>query len=249
MSRIAFGLFAAGSFVVISALSPWTRPPAAPPSVTQLQGLLPRGSLLHSLVRLEMDGAPPLETAVVAVVPAFPGAVESTYYGFVFGFDRWRRRFDRQYVEPLPGPIPLSPDAVPVSGAREAVIFGALLENGNRVTRVVESVRGRLSSLTDPRARQVVAEIPAAPSGATWRYRVRGGTISAQTGVVRVRPRQPVRLVASGGGPIPIVIPDARLDVLEQGYRARKDGVYTIRILLPFAPGQDTTLTIVVESP
>ncbi len=225
------------------------RPTPAPPSVTQLQGLLPSGSLLHSLVRLEMDGSPPLETAVVAVVPAFPGAAESTYYGFVFGFDRWLRRYVRQYVEPLPGPIPLSPDAVPMAGTREAAVFGALLENGSSMYRVVESVRGHLSSLDESRARQIVAAIPTAPPGVTWRYRVRGGTISAQTGMLRVRPRQPVRLAASGGGPIPIVIPDARLDVLEQGYRARKDGVYTIRILLPFAPDQDTTLTIVVESP
>ncbi len=196
-----------------------------------------------------MDGLPPLETAAVAVVPAFPGAAEGTYYGFLVEFDRWRRRYVREYAEPLPGPIPLSPDAVPISGAREAAVFGALLEDGNRVTRVVESVRGRLATLDEPETRRLVAGIPAAPPGVTWRYRIRGGTISAQTGVLRVRPRQPVQLVAGGGGPTPIVIPDARLDVLEQGYRARKDGVYTIRILVPFAPGQDTTLTIIVESP
>ncbi len=249
MSRIAIGLFAVGSFVAISALSAWTWSPAAPPSVTQLQGLLPRGSLLHSLVRLEMDGSPPLETAVVAVVPVFPGAAESTYYGFVFGFDKWRRRFDRQYAEPLPGPIPLSPDAVLIARDHEAAVFGALREDGSPVYRVVESVRGRPVTLGEPDAHRAVAGIPAAPAGVTWRYRVRGSAISARTAVLRVRPRQPVRLAASGGGPTPIVIPDARLDVLEEGYRARKDGVYTIRILLPFAPDQDTTLTIVVESP
>ncbi len=246
---MALGLIAAG-LVVVSALSAWTWSPAAPPpSVTQLQGLLPRGSLLHSLVRLEMDGSSPLETAVVAVVPAFPGAAESTYYGFIFGFDKWRRRYVRQYAESLPGPIPLSPDAVPIAGGREAAILGALRDDGSRVYQVVESNRGRLVLVHQSVADQVIAELPVAPPGVTWRYGVRASTSSARTAVLRLRPRQPVRLVASGGGPTPIIIPDARLDVLEQGYRARKDGVYTIRILLPFAPDHDTTLTIVVESP
>jgi len=248
MGRGAVGLAAVG-VVLVSAFSARVEPPAAPPSVTQLQALLPRGTLLHSLVRLEMDGAPPLETAVVAVVPAFPGAAESAYVGCIFGFDRWRRAYTRLYAERLPGPIPLAPDAVPVSGAREAAVFAALLENGDRVARVVESVRGRLWPLDERRARRVASEIPPAIAGVTWRYSVRGGAVAPQAGELRVRPRQPVRLVASGGGPTPIVIPDARLDVLEQGYRARKDGVYTIRILLPLAPDRETTLTIIVESP
>ncbi len=196
-----------------------------------------------------MDGRRPLETAVVAVVPAFPGATESSYYGFILGFDRWRRRYVRQYAEPLLGPIPLSPDAVPIAGGREAAIFSALRDDGSRVYQVVESNRGRLALVHQSVPGQMIAELPVAPPGVTWRYGVRAGTISARTAVLRLRPRQPVRLVASGGGPTPIVIPDARLDVLEQGYRARKDGVYTIRILLPFAPDQDTTLTLVVESP
>jgi len=65
---------------------------------------------------------------------------------------------------------------------------------------------------------------------------------------LQVKLRQPVRLALNGGGPTPVIIPDVRLDILEQGYRARKPGTYTIRILLPFAPDQGITLTIVVES-
>ena len=52
----------------------------------------------------------------------------------------------------------------------------------------------------------------------------------------------------SSGGPTPIIIPDARLDIVEQGYRARQPGTYTIRILLPSAPDQGTTLTLLVEN-
>ncbi|OLD59078.1 MAG: hypothetical protein AUI83_03510 [Armatimonadetes bacterium 13_1_40CM_3_65_7] len=78
----------------------------------QIQELLPAAGVLRSLVRLEMNGTPPLETAVVAVVPRYPGAADSTYVGFIIAYDEWRRRPERVYVQPLPGPIPLSPDAV-----------------------------------------------------------------------------------------------------------------------------------------
>ena len=66
--------------------------------------------------------------------------------------------------------------------------------------------------------------------------------------MVQVKLRQPVRLALSSGGPTPIIIPDARLDIVEQGYRARWPGTYTIRILLPSDPDQGTTLTLLVEN-
>ncbi len=226
----------------------WTRPPSTPPSAAQIQEWLPPGSVLRGLVRVEMNGFPPLETAVVAVVPRYPGAADSAYVGFIFAYDQWRRRPVRIYAAPLPGPIPVSPDAVPIGGGREAAVFSALRDDGTRVSRVIGVVRGGVGILDEGTAARVLAAIPPAPPGVTWRYRTHGGTITAQTLLLQIKLRQPVRLALSGGGPTPIIIADVRLEILEQGYRARQPGTYTIRILLPFAPDQGTTLTLVVES-
>ncbi len=245
---MALGLIAAG-FVVVSALSAWMRPSAAPSSVTRLQGFLPRGSVLHSLVRLELDGLPPQETAVVAAVPAFPGAAESVYYGFIFAYDRWRRRTTQVYAEPLAGPIPIAPDAGHIDRRHEAVIFRSLRDDGSHADSVVGFLRGRLQEVDAVRARQIIAALPPAPPGVTWQYRLRAGTIPAQALVVRVRVRQPVQVAFTGGGPTPIIVPDTRLDILEKGYRARTPGTYTIRIFLPFGPDQGYTLRLVVEPP
>ncbi|TMJ06559.1 MAG: hypothetical protein E6H01_01470, partial [Bacillati bacterium ANGP1] len=72
---------AIAAFAIVVAAAVWTQPPPTPPSVGQIQELLPAAGVLRSLVRLEMNGTPPLETAVVAVVPRYPGAADSTYVG------------------------------------------------------------------------------------------------------------------------------------------------------------------------
>jgi len=239
---------AVAAFAIIVAAAVWTRPPSRAPSVGQIQELLPPASIIRELIRLEMNGTPPLETAVVAVVPRYPGAADSTYIGFIIAYDEWRRRPERIYAQPLPGPIPLAPDAVPLGGGREAAVFSALREDGIRVSRVLSLEHGRLRILDEGTAARVLAAVPPALPGVTWRYRTHAGVITAQRLWLQVKPRQPVRLALNGGGPTPVIIPDVRLDVLEQGYRARKPGTYTIRILFPFAPDQGITLTIVVES-
>ncbi len=233
--------------MLVAGLSAWTWPPPAAPPAAEVLGLLPRGSLLARLVRLEATGVPPLETAVVAAVPQFPGAAGSVYYGFVLAYDRWRRHVTRVYAEPLPGPIPVSPDAGQIDRRREAAIFSALHADGSRVDRVVGVVRGRWGSLDAATSSRILAGRPHSPAGVTWRFRARAGVLTAQSRVLRVRVRQPVRIVPSGGGPAPIIIPDSRLDVIEQGYRAREPGTYTVRVLLPFAPDQGFTLMLVVE--
>ena len=241
----AVAVVAAG---VIAAAAVWTQPPSLPPSVGQIQDLLPVASVIRGLIRVEMNGTSPLETAVVAVVPRYPGAAESSYVGFIVAYDEWRRRPERIYAQPLPGPIPLAPDAVPLDGGREAAVFSALRKDGIWVSRVLSLEHGRLRILDEGNAARVLAAVPPALPGVTWRYRTHAGVITAQTLWLQVKPRQPVRLALNGGGPTPVIIPDVRLDILEQGYRARKPGTYTIRILLPFAPDQGITLTIVVES-
>lgn len=130
---IVFGVAAAGAAAgVIS-----NRPPAVPPSVAQIQDLLPAGSVLHSLARLEMNGRPPQEVALVVGVPVFPGTGKYAYYGFIYGRDPWRRRITRAYAEALPGPLPLSVDAGRLLGSREAAVFGAAHDDGGASFRVV----------------------------------------------------------------------------------------------------------------
>lgn len=255
----------------------WPRPPAAALTAGQIQNLLPPGSTMHSLVRLDMDGRPPMETAVVAGIPHYPGAKQIIYYSLIFAYDRRHRQTRRTYSQPQPGPLPLSVDAAKLLGDRDAAIFAALNEDGTRSYRVVGSTgrsvtvlhEGRLSGtlvFADPlliedgqprrtfawdgqrfRGNAPPAVLPPKRQGITWRYAVRNGTLVVRTSLVRLYPRQTLRLAASGGGPIAIVVPDTRLDVLESGYRARTPGTYTIRILIPFLPiNQAFTLTVVV---
>lgn len=247
VSHLTISLVALATIVIIAAGSLWTRVPSAPPPLAQLQGALPAGSVLRSLVRLEMNDSAPVESAVVAVVPRYPGAAETQYFGFIFAYDAWRRKAARVYAEPLPGSISTQLDAVPLGAGREAAVFSVLHEDGARTSRVVGVVRGRVRTLDDATAAGVLAALLPAPPALTWRFRTHGGRITGQSLSLRVRSRQPVRLTPSGGGPTPIIIPDARLDVVEQGYRARRPGTYTIRILLPPAPDQGTTLMLVVE--
>ena len=240
---------AVAAFAIVVAAAVWTRVPSAPPSVAQLQGLLPAGSVLRGLVRVEMNGSAPAESAVVALVPRYPGAADTQYFGFIFAYDAWRRKAMRIYAQPLLGPILALLDAAPLGGGREAAVFSVLRDDGTRVSQVVGVVRGRARPLDEATAAGVLAKIPPAPPGVTWRFRTHGGTTTDQARSLRVRPRQPVRLSPSGGGPTPIIIPDSRLDIVEQGYRARQPGTYTIRILLPSTPDAGVTLTILVETP
>ncbi len=251
--------------IVIAAIA-WSRPPRTLLTVSEVQALLPPGSELHSLARLQLDGRPPPAVAVVAAIPRHPGAHAMTYQSFVFTYDRWRRRFRRAYSQPLPGPLPLSVDAGTLLGSRDAAIFAALQEDGTRSYRVVGSLLGTVSVIqegwvagnlvvADPlliedgdrrRAlawdgqrfseRPLPASLPPAYRGITWHYTVRKGAVVARTSSVQLHPRQPLRVDGGTGGPIAIVIPDARLDIAEAGYRARTPGLYTIRILIPFAP-------------
>lgn len=115
----------------------WSRRPQVPLSIAQIQDLLPAGSVLHSLARLEMNGRPPREVAVVAGVPSVPGAGVYTYYGFIFARDRWRGRIVSAYTSPLPGTLPLSVDAGGLIGKHEAALFGAAHDDGAASYRVV----------------------------------------------------------------------------------------------------------------
>lgn len=84
--------------------------------------------------------------------------------------------------------------------------------------------------------------------GVTWRYAVRNGEVVARANVQRVRPRQPVRVLAVGGGATSVVVPDSRLDVVEAGFRQREPGIYRIRIVTGLTSlDQAYTLTVIVE--
>lgn len=257
----------------------WTRPPASPLTLTQVQNLLPPGSTLHSLVRLELDGRPPQEVAVVAAVPLRPGARDIAYYSFVFAYDRWRRRFVRAYEQSLPR-TPVSIDAGRLLGDRDAAVFTGLQDDATRFYRVV-GLRGhqprvvheglfsgvlivadtfliedgvhRRALVWDGRrfGERTPPVYLTVAQASTWRYGVRNGKVVAQTSTVRLVPRQVLHVARTGGGPTTAVVPDARLDLMEGGgYRARAPGIYTIRIVTPFVPvDQSYTLTVVVERP
>lgn len=84
--------------------------------------------------------------------------------------------------------------------------------------------------------------------GVTWRYAVRNGEVVARANVQRLRPRQPVRILAVGGGATSVVVPDSRLDVVEAGFRQREPGTYRIRIVTGLTSlDQAYTLTVIVE--
>jgi hypothetical protein len=257
----------------------WTRPPDSPLTLTQVQRLLPLGSTLHSLARLELDGRPPQEVAVVVIVRLHPEARAITYYSFVFAYNRWHREFVRVYEQSLP-PIPVSVDAGRLLGDRDAAVFGGLDRHGTRFYRVVgwwnNKVRvvheGRLSGnilvgdgllIEDGIPRRVLVwdghRLSQRPPqvyltvtrASTWRYSVRNGKVVAHTSTVDLVPRQVLHVTRAGGGPTTAIVPDARLDLVEGGgYRARAPGIYAIRIVTPFVPvDQSYTLTVVIGTP
>ncbi len=263
---------------VLVAVYAASRPPRALLTLGDMATFLPRGSEVHSFVRMDLDARLPSAVAMLASIPRAPGAQETTYQTYVFAYDRWRQRYRAVYTAPLPGPVPMSVDAGRVLGQRDAAIFAAQQDDGTQSYRIVGWRPGGVEVLyeghvagalrvVDPllieegtrvralgwdgrgfRERPVPKTLPPTPRGITWHYSVRGNTILSRNTSVVLELRQPLRLVGTRGGPIPIVLADSRLDVLETGYRARAAGTYTIRIWLPYLPiDQAYPLTVVVS--
>jgi len=267
----------AGVAALAAAAVWWDRPAPALLTSAQVAAMLPAGSTVHSLVRLEMDGRPPAEAAVVARLPAFPGSREVTSVAMLFRYDRWRRRFARVYAAPPPGTVPFSADAAALLDGRDAAVFSGLHDDGSTAYRIVALAGARPAVVRERRftgtlvlaepllieqgaqvaafrwtgrswaAQPLPSTAAGVPPAVTWRYGVRNGAVVARTAVVHLRPRQPLRVVAVGGGATSVVLPDPRLDVVEAGFRQRHPGTYTIRIVTGFTPvDQAYVLTVVV---
>jgi hypothetical protein len=272
-------LGAAGLLAVLAAAAAvmwWTRPPAAAITTGQVLALLPPGSTLHSLARLDLDGAPPLEIAAVAGIPRFPGSRAFDYVEYVVRYNRWRHRLDVLYQHPV-GSIPISVDAGRLLGDREAALFQALRDDRRWAYRVVGMAGGAVTVLAegasaervivadplliDPAAGRALAWngtgfLPRAlppfdplPPAVTWRFSMRNGMVVSRTNRVALRLRQILRIQAVGGGTTPIIIADPRFDVVENGFRARYEGVYTIRVLAAYTPTENAyVLTVAVTA-
>jgi hypothetical protein len=247
---------------VLAALAVWVTIPPPPISAGAVLDLLPRGSVIHSLVRLELDGPPPPEAAVVAAVPTAPGSRTVSHLALLVAADRLRRRPTVIYRDLLPAPLPRSADAVELADGREAAVFSGVGEDGVTVYRVVGRMRGAATVLHQGRTphplrvdggwiiesaqvawawdgrafrRQAPPEAAGPWPAVSWYYSVHGDAVAAATDRVHLRVRQPLRVVASRGGSVALVVPDLRLDLVEQGYRARRPGTYTIRVRMPLA--------------
>ncbi|MGH2348463.1 MAG: hypothetical protein ACRDFT_03230 [bacterium] len=274
----SFGIGAAGLFAALAAAGAvwWTRPPAAAITTGQILGLLPSGSTLHSLARLDLDGAPPLEVAAVAGVPRFPGSRAFEYVELIVRYNRWRHRLDVLYRHPV-GSIPISVDAGRLLGDREAALFQALRDDRRWAYRVVGVAGGAVTILAEgvSAERVVVADpvlidraagealawngtgfrprplppVDPLPPAVTWRFSMRNGMVVSRTNHLTLRPRQILRVQAVGGGTTPIVIADPRFDVVENGFRARHEGVYAIRVLAAYTPTENAyVLTVAVTA-
>ncbi|OFX12839.1 MAG: hypothetical protein A2V59_04940 [Armatimonadetes bacterium RBG_19FT_COMBO_69_19] len=271
--------FFAVTIIGFSAAVRWWNAAPPPLSANQVLALLPQGSSVHSLVRLEMDGRPPSEIAVVARIPSFPGSTEFTAEALLYRYDRLRRHFTTAYRAENPGAVPFSADAARLLAGRDAAVFSGLYDDGALGYRIVGLVRGRAAVLREQRLTGTVhlvepavierrgeavdalrwnggswvpdgtaRTIPETPAGMTWRYAVRNGQVLARTNVVHLRRRQPLRVLAAGGGPATVVLPDVRLDVVEAGYRQRVPGTYRIRIVTGFTPPDASyVLTVIVD--
>lgn len=223
-----------------------TDPPTFGPN--QVLSRLPRGTSVHSLLRGDLDGRGPAEVAVVVRVPAFPGAREVIYTALIFRYDRLRREFVEVYRAAVPGRVPFSVDAVRLPRGREVVIFSGLNDDGTRAVEIVRLERGLGSRLSQADARRVLGAIPQPIPAVTWRYAVRNGAVVARTSTVRLGVRQTLRVQASGGGPASVVLSDPRMDVVENGFRAREPGHYRIRVVTGLLPVEQAySLTVVVE--
>lgn len=271
--------FFAVTIIGFSAAVRWWNAAPPPLSANQVLALLPQGSSVHSLVRLEMDARPPSEVAVVARIPSFPRSTEFAAEARLYQYDRLRRHFTTAYRAENPGAVPFSADAARVLAGRDAAVFSGLHDDGTLGYRIVGLVRGRAAVLREQRLAGTVhlvepavierrgeavhalrwnggswipdgtaRTIPEAPAGVTWRYAVRNGQVLARTNVVHLRRRQPLRVLAAGGGPATVVLADSRLDVVEAGFRQREPGTYRIRIVTGFTPPDAAyVLTVVVD--
>lgn len=271
--------FFAVTIIGFSAAVRWWNAAPPPLSANQVLALLPQGSSVHSLVRLEMDARPPSEVAVVARIPSFPRSTEFAAEARLYQYDRLRRHFTTAYRAENPGAVPFSADAARVLAGRDAAVFSGLHDDGTLGYRIVGLVRGRAAVLREQRLAGTVhlvepavierrgeavhalrwnggswipdgtaRTIPEAPAGVTWRYAVRNGQVLARTNVVHLRRRQPLRVLAAGGGPATVVLADSRLDVVETGFRQREPGTYRIRIVTGFTPPDAAyVLTVVVD--
>ena len=224
-----------------------TDPPAFGPN--QVLSRLPRGASVHSLLRADLDGRGPAEVAAVVRIPAFPGAQEFIYTALIFRYDRLRREFGEVYRAATPGRVPFSVDAVRLPSGREAVVFSGLNDEGVRAVEVVRLDRGLGSRLPEAEARTILGAIPQPVPAVTWRYAVRNGAVVARTAMVRVSVRQTLRVQASGGGPASVVLPDPRMDVVENGFRAREPGRYRIRVVTGLLPVEEAFSLIVAVEP
>jgi hypothetical protein len=223
-----------------------TEPPGFGPN--QVLARLPRAASIHSLLRADLDGRGPSEVAAVARIPAFPGAQQVVYTSLIFRYDRLRRAFIEVYRAPTPGRVPFSVETVRLSGGREVVVFSGLNDDGTRAVEAVRLERGAGIRLPDADAGKAASEIPQPVPAVTWRYAVRNGEVVARTSTVRLRVRQTLRVQASGGGPASVVLSDPRMDVMENGFRARVPGQYRIRVVTGLLPVEEAySLTVLVE--
>jgi len=275
MVRPLVVLVLGAAFVALMVVGRTPRPPV---TLGDVANLLPRGAEVHSLVHLNLTTRLPSAVAVLAIIPRAPGAVETTYETYLIAYDRWRQRYRVVYSAPLPGPVPISVEAARVLGSQDAAIFSARQDDGTQSYQVVGwrlggvgvihtgQVSGallvaepllieegsRLRALGwDGRGfheRPIPTALPRTPHGLTWHYSVRGDRIFAGSSSIALDVRQPLRLEGARGGPIPMVLIDPRLDLLETGYRSRVPGTYTIRLWLPYLSiDQAYPLTVVVS--
>lgn len=256
------------------ALFVWWRdaPPPAPP----LLSLLPRGSVVTSQARVDLDGRRPFEIAATAYIPAFPGAAADLGHAVLAGYDRWRHRWRLWLLLPL-AEIPAWLQAGPLLGSRDAVVFPGYAADGTVRYRVVGLRRGRPTVLYEGKSagpvevvRGMIAERdPAGARGLRWdgrRFRPvpppppippaivwyywtdRDGIPHGETSTVLLVPGQRLVPRRRGGGPTVLPIPDGNLHVLDGAFRAHRPGTYTV-IIPDFAdrPGASFRLTVEVE--
>jgi hypothetical protein len=244
-SRVLAVLLAASATAAGAAFLRTDSPTFGP---NQVLSRLPRGTSIHSLLRADLDGRGPAEVAAVVRIPAFPGAQELIYANLIFRYDRLRREFVEVYRAAAPGRVPFSVDAVRLPAGREVVIFSGLNDDGTRAVEAVRLEGGRGSRLSEAAARTALSEIPQPVPAVTWRYVVRNGEVVARISTVRLRVRQTLRVQVSGGGPASVVLSDSRMDVVENGFRARTLGRYRIRVVTGLLPVEAAySLTVLVE--
>ena len=260
--------------LLILVLFLWWRdaPPPAPP----LLSLLPRGSVVTSQARVDLDGRRPFEIAASVYIPAFPGAAADLGHAVLAGYDRWRHRWRLALLLPLPE-IPASLQVGPLLGSRDAVVFPGYAADGTVRYRVVGLRWGRSTVLYEGRSagpvevvRGVIAErdpagarglrwdgrtfrpVPAPPPlppAVVWYYWTdREGIPHGESNTVVLVPGQRLVTVRRGGGPTVLPVPDGNLHVLGGDFRAHRPGTYTVTVP-DFAnrPGANFRLAVEVE--